>query len=149
MRPNVCTISAFYKLVAWSQPDFIAQSALPAQPCFEVELRRLFAQLELENVVGSNRTKRLTGAYTLTACYAGRTEVGINGDIGAMTYHNNHRTAVTEHGANLSIVDASGLTAAATQDIDTLVVEFHILKSFYIILAKVAHDAVSACDGHG
>ena len=81
--------------------------------------------------------------------YADIGQITVDADIAAVTYHDHHATAKAEHSTYLTIEDATRLGTGTALDIDTLVVECHIAKTFHVILAKMADDTIAAGNGHG
>ena len=65
-----------------------------------------------------------------------------------MTHHDNHRATKAKDATHLTIEDAASLGTSLTTNIDTLVVERHILQPFHIILSEVADDAIGTGDGN-
>ena len=85
----------------------------------------------------------------MTAVYINTGQVAIDGDIAAVTYHDDHGAAEAEDTADLTIEDAASLGAALTFNINALIVQCDVMQALYVILSKMANDAVGASDRHG
>ena len=66
-----------------------------------------------------------------------------------MAHHDDNSTSEAEHGADFTVEDAAGLGSGFSLDIDTLIVESHIVQTLHIILSEVADNAVGTCDRNG
>ena len=125
------------------------KAPLSSQPAFGVQLLRLLTQLELQDVVLTDATQCLTGGHLLTATYVDVGQVAIYGDVAAVAHHDDNGTSEAEHGTDLTIEDAADLSASFSLDVDTLIVESHIMQPLHIILSEVADNAVGTCDRNG
>ena len=104
---------------------------------------RALAKLEVEDAVTIDGAQRLACTDLLTAADADTGEVGIDGDIAAMTHHDTHHTTDIKDGTHLTVEDAAGHGTGLSLDVDAFVVELHTLQTFDSILTEAVDDASS------
>lgn len=66
-----------------------------------------------------------------------------------MAHHHYIRTTETKDCTHLAVVDGTSLTALLTENVDSFIIKGNAFKSFYIILAEMAHYAVTSSDRNG
>ena len=66
-----------------------------------------------------------------------------------MTNHHDVGSGILEHGTHLSIIDATGLTAWRTENVDALVVESDVAQSIDVVLSEVADKLIRTCYRNG
>ena len=76
-------------------------------------------------------------------------QVTVDGDVVAVTHHDDHCATEAEHATDLTVKNTAGLGAILTFYINTLVVKRHIVQTFYVVLSEMADNTVCSRDGHG
>ena len=119
---------------------------------FGVEASTFLTELEVEDVTSigvlSDGSEGVFGLDGLTFADRDGRETRIDGDVGAVTEHDDVGAAILEDGADSAIEDGTGGTTLLTTDVDALVVEGDVAESCHGVVAVVAHHAVTACDRH-
>lgn len=99
-------------------------------------------------MIRADSAEDLACAHLLSTADTDRLQVTVYRDIGSVTHHHHHVTAIANDCADLTIVDTTCLRTGATHDVDALVVERHAFQSIHVVLSEVAHDAIVTSDRH-
>ena len=91
----------------------------------------------------------MADAYLLSSAHADAGQITVDGDIAAVTYHDDHGAAKAEYATHLTVEDATSLSTSLASNIDSLIVERHVLQTFHIILSEVAANAMTSTYGKG
>ena len=105
-------------------------------------------QLEMQDIVGADSSERLSGSDFVASKDAGGADIAVHRIIGTMFDDDDPQTAVLADCADFAVIDATGLAAVGTFDVDAFVVKIDSAQTFHRIDSESAHDAVGTRDRH-